>query len=252
MLTYNVHGLLPFITGDDTEARMRAISPRLNAYDIAAIQENFFFSEQLLGEVNHASQHHFGEALPGRGTGSGLSLLSTFAIEQAEGTPWSTCHGGFNDCASDCLGSKGVQWARVRLADHPHASIDVYNLHMEAGGCPEDLVSRDAQTDQLLEAISERSPRRAVIVVGDTNLRPSDPFEDELLGRIRAGASLQDACTVLDCPEPDRIDRFLLRGGEDLDLLAVEWHQAMEFFDAEGAPLSDHDALAARFEFRTR
>ena len=59
LLTYNVHGLLPAITGDDTPARMRAISPMLGSFDVAAIQENFFNSEELMEDAPHAHAAHF-------------------------------------------------------------------------------------------------------------------------------------------------------------------------------------------------
>ena len=41
LLTYNVYGLPPLVTGDDAPSRKEKIAPLLKAYEIAAIQEDF-------------------------------------------------------------------------------------------------------------------------------------------------------------------------------------------------------------------
>lgn len=251
MLTYNVHGLPPGVTGDDTEARMRAISPKLNAYDVAALQENFFFSDLLMEAVDRPWIHHFHEVLPQRLTHSGLTLTSVPRLVDARGESWETCH-GLLDGASDCLGSKGYQWARLALHESPDAELDVYNLHAEAGGGDEDDAARSAQVDQLLAAIEQQSAGRAIVVVGDTNMHPDEPQDAELLRRLREEAGLTDACDAASCGEPDHIDRFLSRSADNLTLRAVHWARATEFEDAEGQPLSDHPALLTQFAWETR
>ena len=251
LLTYNVHGLPPGITGDDTEARMRAISPLLDAYDVAALQEDFFYSEALLAEIDHPWVATFHETLPGRATHSGLTVASTLRVVEAEGASWETCH-GLLEGASDCLGSKG--YLRVRLApdDATGAGIDIYDLHAEAGGGAEDHAARSAQVDQLLAAIGARSAGRAVVVVGDTNLHPDEPLDAALLQRLRDGAGLDDACEASDCPEPDHIDRFLSRSGDGVAVVPAAWKRAAGFSDEAGEPLSDHPALVARYSWETR
>ena len=47
MLTYNVHGLASILVDDDPEARMPQISSRLNAYDVALLQESWTYGEAL-------------------------------------------------------------------------------------------------------------------------------------------------------------------------------------------------------------
>ena len=47
-LTYNVHGLPPQITGDDTAARMVEIGPLLRPFDVVGLQEDF-------DDVNHGT-----------------------------------------------------------------------------------------------------------------------------------------------------------------------------------------------------
>jgi hypothetical protein len=51
---------------------------------------------------------------------------------------WENCH----DSAADCLSLKGFSFARTTLPSG--ATVDVYNLHMEAGGDPEDDALRNA------------------------------------------------------------------------------------------------------------
>jgi len=246
LLTYNVHGLPPGITGDDTEARLRAISPRLGAFDVAALQEDFFFTELLMEAVEHPWVHQFHETLPGRATHSGLTLVSVLPLVEAHGESWAVCHGVL-DSASDCLGSKGLQLARLELG--PGASVDVCNLHMEAGGGEEDEAARSQQVEQLLAALAHRSAGRALIVVGDTNLRPSDEADLPLLERLRAAAELEDVCDTTACPEPDHIDRFLFRSGWEVVLRAESWTRQTNFVDDSGQALSDHPALSARFRW---
>jgi endonuclease/exonuclease/phosphatase family metal-dependent hydrolase len=76
-----------------------------------------------------------------------------------------------------------------------------------------------------------------VIVGGDFNLTHK---EGELLRQFATNAGLTDACTVLACPEPQRIDRVLYRGSPTLQLQARNWKADRSFVDPSGQPLSDH------------
>jgi len=248
LLSYNVHGLPPGVTGDDTEARMRAISPRLAAFDVAALQEDFFYSELLTEAVEPTRVHRFHVTLPGRVTHSGLTLVSALPVAATHGESWTTCH-GLLDSASDCLGSKGFQLSRLTLA--PGVEVDIVNLHLEAGGGDEDEQARAQQVEQLLGALAIRSEDRALIVAGDTNLHPDDEADRPLLERLRAGGGLEDVCEATACPEPDHIDRFLFRSGEGLVLRAESWTRLTDFVDEADRPLSDHPALVARFAWTT-
>lgn len=91
--------------------------------------------------------------------------------------------------------------------------------------------------------MESRSAGHAILFMGDTNLRPSDPEDLPELERYEA-SGLRDACTELACEEPDHIDRFYLRDGDDLVLTAVDWQREEGFVDEQGNDLSDHPALS--------
>jgi len=60
----------------------------------------------------------------------------------------------------DCLACKGLMMARVEVA--PGFEVDVYNFHFGD--------FKGKQSDQLIDAVKERSDGRAVVLIGDTNL----------------------------------------------------------------------------------
>ena len=179
VLTYNVHGLPDIITGDDTEARMLAISPRLNEFDLAAIQENFFYSAALSGDVEGRFAYHFTERKPGTIAPGGLSVYSVLPAGEIGGDPWEACN-GYLDAANDCLASKGFEFLRIVVPFTP-ISFDVYDLHMDAGNSAADDTARAAQAEQLLSAIDAQSAGQAVMVLGDFNLSIDDPEDVPIL-----------------------------------------------------------------------
>ncbi len=241
VLTYNVHGLPDIITGDDTEARMLAISPMLNAFDLAAIQENFFYSAALSGDVEGRFAYHFTERKPGTIAPGGLSAYSVLPAGETGGDPWEACNGVL-DAANDCLASKGFQFLRIVVPFTP-ISFDVYNLHMDAGNSDADDTARAAQAEQLLAAIDAQSAGQAVMVLGDFNLSIDDPEDVPILDAIQAGARLTDACTAVSCPEPDHIDQLFFRSGDATALTITSWMRDESFVDESGTPLSDHSAI---------
>lgn len=243
ILTYNVAGLPQGISGSNPEQNIPQISPLLNAFPIALVQEDFWYHAELIADVEHAHQSDpFPEDPARMGIGDGLNRFSDTPFELHERQQWFDCHGQL-DCSSDCLARKGWSFARHTLADG--VEVDVYNLHMEAGGCPEDIEIRLQATLDLAEAIAERSDGRAVIVAGDFNLRATDPEDVMPLANIIEGAGLTDVCGALDCGD-ERIDKVLIRDGESVTLVPEQWWIPEAFVDARsGDPLSDHLPVAA-------
>lgn len=250
-LTYNVHGLPPGITGDDTAGRMAQIAPLLDAYPLIGLQEDF-------DEANHATlaaglerptELWFGEAMEDRFYGSGLAVFAAMEAEEYEAAWYETCYGTL-DNASDCLASKGYQRVRLRLG--PGASLDLYNTHMEAGNGAEDDEVREAQLELLLAAFADRSADTAVLFVGDTNLGADDPEDVPLIARLMEEGGFTDACDAVACPEPGRIDKLLFRDGGGVTLTAESWAVEAQFVDTEGVALSDHEAIAATFRWSAR
>ncbi len=251
VLSYNVHGLPSAITGDDTPARLRAIAPKLNTWDIVGLQEDFDPTNHALlaDATDHEEQLWFDDMLEGRFYGSGLSIFSRATLIEHRHIHFSACH-GLTDSASDCLASKGFQVLRVAAGN---ASVDIYNTHLEAGGGPEDVAARQSHIDALIASLTGWSEDQAIIFSGDFNLRDSDPDDRPLLIQLKESAQLSQVCVALDCPETDHIDKILFRSSDTLELSARYWaNNTEDFKDDHGVDLSDHPPISAVFEWAER
>lgn len=241
IVTYNVAGLPEGLSNVHPVANLPVIGGMLNRFDVALVQEDFAYPELLRqrsllpyrspGFVR-GEQLHFGD---------GLSLLSRFPAQAAGREPWTACH-GVVDSYFDCLTPKGLAWWRVELS--PGTSIDVYNVHLDAGATRLDVLARQAQLSQLVVAIGRASTGRGLILGGDFNLTA-----DELpaFRKLMVSAGLVDVCQELRCGQKARLDRLLFRSGSSLRLLARSWRVDHGFRDAQGRPLSDHEPVVASF-----
>jgi len=243
-LTYNVHGLPPEITLDDTADRMTQIGPLLEGFDLVGLQEDFIENNhEILAEASgHATQRWFGDVGDERIYGSGLALFANLAEVDHHHEHFEECY-GFLDHSSDCMATKGFQMMRLQLAEG--MEVDVYNSHLEAGGGEEDVAARESNVTQIIDAMLELSEDRALMFVGDTNLHAHDEEDVLLLELWEEQVGWTDACEAVECDDPGRIDRVLLRSGGGVALSAVSWAVEPTFYDAEGVPLSDHDAVSA-------
>jgi endonuclease/exonuclease/phosphatase family metal-dependent hydrolase len=239
LLTYNVAGLPYGLSQSNPETNHALISPLLNAYDVAVLQEDFGYHDNLAS----ASTHPYRSSPMGTPFGKladGLSLFSNLAVTGFERREWDECNGTLvPDHKYDCLASKG--FFRTRFAFPGGAELDVYGVHHDAGRDEDDAGARQSQVEQLLAFIQTASAGRALIVAGDTNMRAAD---EAVFQRLLTGAGLIDACRALDCPEPERIDRVMMRSSPQLQLRAQSWAVDDRFVDATGQPLSDHEAVA--------
>jgi endonuclease/exonuclease/phosphatase family metal-dependent hydrolase len=247
VLTYNVHGLPPEITGDDTEARLTAIAPLLNQFDLVGLQEDFIDAnhEILSSGSSHQESHRFSEPLEDRVYGSGLSVFSNLTTTTQTGVHYTECHGTV-DSASDCLASKGFQWLKIEMANK---TLHVYNTHMEAGGGPEDEAVRATQVRELIDHVNQNTGTDSVLLVGDTNLHPNDAVDQPLIDDLLQDLGLKDTCAEAGCGEPNHIDRIFYRSSNALDLRAINWSNEEMFQDVNGAPLSDHPAISVEFNW---
>lgn len=245
VLSYNVHGLPPTITGDDTDGRIAQIAPLLVGYDLIGLQEVWDAdnANTLISAANLETVENFDDALSDRVYGAGLVGLANVAELDLLEQHYEGCV-GVVDHASDCLASKGFQVLRLELSDG--AELDFYNTHLEAGSGDEDNVVRAAQVDDLIAAMNGWSADRAILFVGDTNLSGDDPIDTPEIDRWMAATGLSNVCDLLDCPEPERIDRVLIRSGSGLTLTAEDWRVEPQYVDMAGTPLSDHDPIYAK------
>ena len=247
-LTYNVAGLPQGLSSSDPEVHMPQISPLLNDFELVVVQEDFWYHAELSGEASHPHQSLPWTDEPSyEDMGDGLNRFSQWPFAMHERVAWWSCNGTI-DAGSDCLATKGWSFARHTLAEG--IEIDVYNLHMEAGGGAADHEIRDKAADDLIAAITERSEGRAVIVAGDFNLHEEDPMDLAVYQKLVDGLGLSDACWSVSCNNGS-IDRVLTRSSVDLELEVTSWSQPPEFIDEldDGGPLSDHLPTAVHIEY---
>ena len=270
VLTYNVAGLPQGANPDQFPAvNTVKISPKLNAFDLVGVQEDFWYHADLVSQANHPYQSV--KDASGRdpyflGLGDGLNTFSRSPFSGFTRVMWSACSGYFEK-GSDCLAPKGFSFARHELA--PGVEIDVYDLHADAGSSPEDLAARAANLRQLYAFIDANSAGRAVLVLGDTNSRytRSGDVLPELLSAVDlgdvwvslvrggslpgVGPSLTTGCDADPSgPDCETIDKILYRSGGGVLLEPLSYEVlASGFVDENGAPLSDHDPTSAVFRY---
>ena len=244
VLTYNIAGLPDGFMTAHPSANMPRIGSLLARYDLALIQEDFAYGTLLRQSVKlpfqspafvRAGQMHFGD---------GLSQFATRAFSALQREPWRACH-GVVDSYFDCLTPKGFSSARQQLAEG--VELDVYNVHLDAGSSSEDEQAREAQLEQLLEGIAQRSAGRAILLAGDTNLRS----QRDSVARFERATGLVDVCRALHCPDEHRIDRVFFRSSKALTIRPRKWSIDRRFVDAKGQPLSDHLAVAVELDWQT-
>lgn len=257
-LTYNVAGLPQGINDDQfPEQNQPLISPLLNDYDVVVLQEDFgFYTDLLRADTTHefqSDEHPGPEDLnpvnrESAAVGDGLNVLSRLPIGPLDRVPWQTCA----PAAADCLALKGFARNDLQLAADDDATvIDLYNLHMEAGSEEGDNVARGDDLADLAAYLDEHSADRAVIIGGDWNLSFDEEPDGTQLREFLAETGLQDVCEVVDCgADDDVIDRFFFRSGGGVELTPISHAFERDVFDdADGGPLSDHDALAVEWEW---
>lgn len=239
VLAYNVAGLPAWFSASDPVRNIPQISPKLNAYDLALCQEDFWYQ----GELARQALHPFRSTpLTGYSTlvGDGLTRFSRAPfVGTLARVKWTDLH-GVTGHANDALSSKGFSFARHELA--PGVEVDVYNVHADAGSDQGDIAARAKNFEQLARYALHFSAGRALIVAGDTNLNGQQRPQDEtILVDFMGRLGLTDAARALGGAES--IDRVLLRSGQGVDLTPVLWRFADEFKDAAGGDLSDHLAV---------
>ncbi len=279
VLTYNVAGLPLGLSGSSPEVNNALISPRLDAFDLVAVQEDFGFHEDLTAEIDHPYRSvkdttdvqatldlaaQFGLEAPQ--LGDGLNTFSFHPFHDFTRVTWNECF-GLLDNGSDCLAPKGFSFARHEV--EPGVFVDVYNLHADAGGAEGSLAARRSNLRQVADFLLATSEGRAVIVLGDTNSRytragdilpefvATTGVADVWLELTRGGVApeqglpLEEGCTVdfadANC---ERVDKIFYRSGTDVELTVLSHAVPADWVDSEGVQLSDHEPVSAVFSVR--
>jgi len=245
VLSYNVHGLPDLVVSDAPASRMPAISKRLNAYDVALVQESWTYFEALGAQASHGIVERNGGVETGFFFQTGLATFARPRLRAVTRGSLGAC-AGWLDRANDCLADKG--FLRVRLALENGAELDFWNLHLDAGDDSTDRAARAAQLRRLAERVHKLSGAGALVIAGDFNLDETNPADRALLARFASDLSLSDSGARAAADglfAHKRIDFILYRSGEGVALEAESAGEAREFSDG-ATPLSDHPALFAR------
>src|SRR3990172_6481393 len=134
LLTYNVAGLPQGFSASNPEQKIPQISPLLNNYDIALVQEDFYYHNELKSQAKHPHQSIPKAEKEQFRTGDGLNRFSKFAFGNLIRVPWSSCSdaSGF-----DCQAKKGFSVAETEITSG--IKIAIYNAHLDSGGEPGDI-----------------------------------------------------------------------------------------------------------------
>ena len=243
LLTYNVAGLPQGISKSNPAVNIPLISPKLNAFDLVVVQEDFNYQDQLRKDVTLPYKSVPQKTASTKSTfGDGLNRFSRFLFRDFLRKTFAKCFG------ADCLAAKGISVALTELADG--VEVDLYNLHLEAGGKADDNEARVEHVDVLLKTITTRSVGRALIVMGDFNLHRDDGGHDvKMLDRLKNEGGLTQVCDVLKCGD-DRVDRVFFRDSSALSWTAKKWMLDTTFKDSQGKELSDHEPLTVRLAWQ--
>lgn len=269
VLTYNVAGLPQGLSSSHPEVNTVQISPRLEAYDLVLVQEDFWYHDDLVSQVSHP---HRSEPIQTArppfpfGLGDGLNTLSRSPFTDFTRVTWTDCFGGLEGFGSDCLTPKGFTFARHEL--EPGVFLDVYDLHADAGGDEGSLAARRSNLRQLADFIATHSAGRAVLVAGDLNSRytRADDIVSELLAAVGltdvwlelvrggdlppVGPALTDGCDADPAGAAcERIDKILYRSSDRLRLEPLAYDVPADWVDAAGEQLSDHHPVSALFRY---
>ena len=287
VLTYNVAGLPIEISKEHPDVNIPLISPKLKDYDVVLTQESFdwwkpgglaagldftHYLERLRAGTDqkyHTPVHPGPEAVDlaedrraDLQIGDGLNVLSRYPISDTVRVPWTRCFGGLDTSdhgAADCLAMKGFLVTEMKLADG--STVDLYDLHGEAGGSTTDQELQAADFVQLADYIDAHSKGHAVILAGDTNLHTEeagpDAHEDSGGGadlviwtRFLDATGLTDSCDATSCEDTGRIDKVAFRSGAGVDLAVLDYGvEGDTFVDAAGKDLSDHQPVAVTFRW---
>lgn len=266
LMTYNVAGLPEGMSGSHPSVNTAQIAPKLNAYDVVAMQETWkspdpnplaptrVYHEILEAASTHAHKTESAKLPLGKDTtrpealvADGLNVFSKFKLGPVTRERWTECLGTGTQNAGDCMAQKGFAAMAMTLADG--AEVLLVDLHGEAGSSAEDNRMRANDYKQLTKYLKANAEGKALIVTGDFNLHtdPADkehPDDNRVYTEFIDGLGLTDSCIQTKCSEPERIDKVAYRSSDSVKLAADTWKNlGPDFLDAKGQPLSDHDPV---------
>ena len=237
VLSYNIQAR-PVLDACDQKTPL--IGERLNSYDLIGLQEAFSSYDKIFQRASSLEGVAFCRRRhPLKLVNSGLAVLTRFPISDIDSEYFEE-----EGALENCLGSKGVLMARIRVNG---CDLDFYTTHLAAGEGQKLLPSKRLQLEQIISFIRKHSPKkRAVILSGDFNLRLEDLGALEVLGLVNTAVELN-------LQKDSFIDHIFYRSGKDLLLKPISRQVLRQGFDSpEGTPLSDHHPLLVQFEVKRK
>lgn len=262
VLTYNVAGLPDIFSSGNPSVNTVKISPKLNAYEFVAVQEDFAYHSDLISQVTHPYLTSHSGNVP---FGDGMNFISSVPFEDTHRVTWNERY-GFFDNGNDELTPKGFMYSQAIL--EPGVYVDIYTLHTDAGASSRDYQARRSNITQIARYIADNSKGHAVIVLGDTNsryTRAEDNFETALLEAcglqdpwiqlVRGGRVPEDGDALMDTsdlngPDFEVVDKIFYRSGPAVTLTPTAYRLEDTYFvDGNNDQLSDHYAITATFRY---
>jgi len=262
VLTYNVAGLPEILSSGNPSVNTVKISPLLNNYSIAAVQEDFAYHNDLIKYVTHPYLTTTSGNVP---SGDGMNFMSKYPFCDFDRVTWNKRY-GLIDSGSDQLTPKGFMYAQYKI--EPGVYIDVYTLHTDAGDDSGSYEARRDNISQIASYINANSSGNAVIVLGDTNsryTRSNDNFETDLLNAcnlkdpwidlVRGGSIPSDGTALQDDsnrngPNFEVVDKVFYRSSKSVTLKATSYKlEDSKFVDENKNQLSDHFPVSVNFQY---
>lgn len=254
VITLNVAGLPQGISSGDPVNNTTEIGRRLNAYELVAVQEDFNYNHFLYGAAKHPYKTQWMGPVP---IGDGLNVMSQYKISGLKRFKWNLCNG------TDCLTPKGFSFQQVEIVSG--VTIDVYNMHANAGSTQKDYDARRDNLIQLMKYIDENSKERPVILMGDFNsryTRAADTLEiysqfgftDTWIENVRLGDyPVKGSDALTDCSIPssavcETVDKIFVRSNNQVKFRILEYQKPREEFQRDDKDLSDHIPVSSLVE----
>lgn len=272
-LNYNVAGLPDFKAligqgGKDVKANQTKLGSIFNEsdFDVIAVQEDFNCHKYLVKGMDKFNYKTLTSgSVPG---GDGLNIYTkNIKIYDSERVEWNSCYGGIAE--GDALTPKGILYSVLDLGNG--MTVDFYDIHADAFDGVGNSLSRAEQYVQLLAMVNKRSANRPVIITGDFNTsihyltKGEDGTDEALLFKMITDYGFKNAWheiknngdyenysewykTGSSWGRWDSVEQFYYRSAAGVEITAEDFNY-IDFFDDNGANLSDHSAANCIFKF---
>ncbi|KZZ52437.1 endonuclease [Oleiphilus sp. HI0118] len=188
VLTYNIWGLLPGITAENTYDRFHSIAHMVTpGYDAIVFQEAHDLASSNYFRDHISSEYPYLTEIPfelGRILNGGVFIASKWPIEVEDNIVFQSCVG------EDCLASKGAVYARINKLGKTY---NLFGTHVRAYTTPEDIANRFEHLAELKAfKDSKHIPHdEPVIYAGDFNV-----------DKVNFPQERNDLMTALNATEP--------------------------------------------------